>query len=101
MRFPTRRICSVVIPRAGGAGGVCAHSSASLTAGASSGGTAFGDFPAARFFLGGIHGLRSWADSILDAAPEALLESPVTEMSVMETQKRRWRPIVHHHRHHI
>jgi len=22
-------------------------------------------------------------------------------MSVMETQKRRWRPIVHHHRHHI
>jgi len=22
-------------------------------------------------------------------------------MSVMETQERRWRPIVHHHRHHI
>jgi len=62
---------------------------------------AFGDLPAARFFLDGIHRLRFWADSILDAAREALLESTVTEMSVMKTQERRWRTIVHHHRYSI
>jgi hypothetical protein len=100
--LPTRRICSVVIPRAGrtGAGGA-SSASAAATAGTTTRGAAFGDRAAARFFrLGGIKPSVSGAASILDAAADALLESPVAEMSVIKTQKRRWRPI-HHYRHHI